>query len=327
MLYLTSSSAGDAQGEGRCQARPRRNFEAIFAQYGMDAQEKRIGVVVGGSLSKGLTVRLEPGQDVEDLAVGRYVVVRGSRSRFFCMITDVLLDNTNPEMPEQPSRCLQPLSARCLYRHSRLWPDQHSADALLRGGCQQAAARPVRSRPSPATSWRCTTPRWAMSTRSLARKTTIASTVGTPLELSSVSAHLDLNRLVERSIGVFGQERHGQELPHPAAAGGRDRAQQGELPDLRHAQRLRWRCQARGGGQAKGLVDVVGRERVAVCTLDPDSARRRRSNPDFAVTLPYSAIEPEDLGDAARDHEPVRCHDRRRLPAAERRWGRTGSAG
>ncbi|MDX2139112.1 MAG: hypothetical protein SF123_13570, partial [Chloroflexota bacterium] len=37
----------------------------------------RLGVIVGGSLSKGLTVKLERGQTVEDLAVGRYVVVRG----------------------------------------------------------------------------------------------------------------------------------------------------------------------------------------------------------------------------------------------------------
>ena len=38
---------------------------------------RRLGVVVGGSLSKGLDVKLDRETVIEDLAVGRYVVVRG----------------------------------------------------------------------------------------------------------------------------------------------------------------------------------------------------------------------------------------------------------
>ena len=64
-------------------------------------QRPRLGVVIGGSLSKGLAVKLDagdlPGGLIEQLAVGRYVVVRGlTGRRFFCIVTDIALEHTNP---------------------------------------------------------------------------------------------------------------------------------------------------------------------------------------------------------------------------------------
>src|SRR5262249_57515553 len=63
---------------------------------------KRLGVVVGGSLTKGLDVKLDRETEIEDLAVGRYVMVRGKHKRFFCMVTDVVLDSTNPAIRSDP---------------------------------------------------------------------------------------------------------------------------------------------------------------------------------------------------------------------------------
>src|SRR6185436_14811347 len=62
----------------------------------------RLGVVVGGSLTKGLDVKLDRDTEIEDLAVGRYVVVRGKHKRFFCMVTDIVLDSTNPAIRSDP---------------------------------------------------------------------------------------------------------------------------------------------------------------------------------------------------------------------------------
>jgi len=39
-----------------------------------------LGVVVSGSLSRGLDAKLAPDRLIEGLAVGRYVVIRGRRS-------------------------------------------------------------------------------------------------------------------------------------------------------------------------------------------------------------------------------------------------------
>ena len=43
--------------------------------------------------------------------MGRYVVARGRRARFFCMITDVALDSTNPLIAKQPPDMSDPFLA------------------------------------------------------------------------------------------------------------------------------------------------------------------------------------------------------------------------
>ncbi|HRF94510.1 MAG TPA: hypothetical protein PLZ51_04930, partial [Aggregatilineales bacterium] len=74
----------------------------------------RLGVVVGGSLSKGLVVKLESAQSVENLAVGRYVVVHGAEKRFFCMLTDIELNTTTPNIQNDPPN-MQDAFLRAVY--------------------------------------------------------------------------------------------------------------------------------------------------------------------------------------------------------------------
>ena len=68
---------------------------------------QRLGLVVGGSLSAGVDVKLEvgqlPGGIIEDMAVGRYVVIEGATERkFFSIVTDIALDTTNLDLPKSP---------------------------------------------------------------------------------------------------------------------------------------------------------------------------------------------------------------------------------
>src|SRR5262245_42601516 len=67
----------------------------------------RLGLVVGGSLSQGVQVKLDvgqvPGGVIEDMAVGRYVVVEGKTDRkFFSIVPDIALDSTNPDLARTP---------------------------------------------------------------------------------------------------------------------------------------------------------------------------------------------------------------------------------
>ena len=57
------------------------------------AGEREVGVVVGGSLSQGVQVRLSHTRSVEDIAVGAYVSIEGQFNRSFGMITDVKLES------------------------------------------------------------------------------------------------------------------------------------------------------------------------------------------------------------------------------------------
>ena len=61
-----------------------------------------LGLVIQGSLSKGLEVRLHANVSVEEMRVGKFLVVRGQRSQFFCLLTDVSLGSASPRILANP---------------------------------------------------------------------------------------------------------------------------------------------------------------------------------------------------------------------------------
>ncbi len=61
-----------------------------------------LGSITQGSLSQGLEVRLHPDVSVEDMRVGKFLVVEGVRSRFFCMLTDVALGTSSNRIVANP---------------------------------------------------------------------------------------------------------------------------------------------------------------------------------------------------------------------------------
>ncbi|MCL6754218.1 ATPase, partial [Nostoc sp. CCCryo 231-06] len=61
-----------------------------------------LGSVTQGSLSEGLEVRLHPDVLVEDMRVGKFLVVEGMKSRFFCMLTDVCLGTSSQRIVANP---------------------------------------------------------------------------------------------------------------------------------------------------------------------------------------------------------------------------------
>src|SRR5579871_4712614 len=61
-----------------------------------------LGLITRGSLSAGLGLRLDPGVSVEDMRVGRFVVIEGRENRFFCLVTDMELGATNPRVLLDP---------------------------------------------------------------------------------------------------------------------------------------------------------------------------------------------------------------------------------
>ena len=61
-----------------------------------------LGIVVQGSLSDGLEVRLNGEISVEDMRVGKFLVVHGRYTRFFCILTDVTLGTSSPRILVNP---------------------------------------------------------------------------------------------------------------------------------------------------------------------------------------------------------------------------------
>ncbi|MEM9245947.1 MAG: ATP-binding protein [Cyanobacteria bacterium P01_F01_bin.153] len=61
-----------------------------------------LGTVIQGSLSEGLEVRLNGDVSVETMRVGKFLVVRGRQTHFFCMLTDVALGTASGRIAVDP---------------------------------------------------------------------------------------------------------------------------------------------------------------------------------------------------------------------------------
>jgi DNA helicase HerA-like ATPase len=118
--------------------------------------------------------------------------------------------------------------------------------------------------------------------------------VGSPLELEQTQINLDLHRLVERSVGVFGKSGTGKSfLARMLLAGVIQRQQAVNLIFDMHND-YGWEGTNEGGPRAKGLKQLFP-AKVSIITLDPESTARRGGRPDFEVKLGYDEIEPEDI--------------------------------
>ena len=61
------------------------------ADADLDSQGAALGLVVDGSLSQGVEVRLDPSASEEDVKVGAFVTIRGDNNNFVGLVTDVSL--------------------------------------------------------------------------------------------------------------------------------------------------------------------------------------------------------------------------------------------
>ncbi len=250
----------------------------------------RLGVVVGGSLSKGLVVKLDREQSVEDLAVGRYVVVHGANdTRFFCMVTDIALNSANPGIQSNPPELQDDDFLRDIYIGTAAYGTVNVTPML---SIEEGEPKPVKTIPGHFM------PVFNASVGDVnavfGEEDAAHFNVGAPLELETTQINLDLKRLVQRSVGVFGKSGTGKSfLTRMLIAGVIQWGQAVNLIFDMHND-YGWSATDERGTQAKGLKQLFTNE-VVIITLDGESTRRRGAKYDFEVKLGYDEIDPEDI--------------------------------
>ena len=71
-----------------------------------------LGMVVSGSLTDGMVVRLDADRSIEEIKVGTFVNIQGQHMRFFGVVTDAALASMDPSMPTQPPDVSDPFIAQ-----------------------------------------------------------------------------------------------------------------------------------------------------------------------------------------------------------------------
>ncbi|NEN96961.1 MAG: ATP-binding protein [Moorea sp. SIO3I7] len=278
-----------------------------------------LGSVIQGSLSAGLEVRLHPDVSVEDMRVGKFLVVQGMRSRFFCMLTDVSLGTSSQRIlvnPPNPNDDFlrDVLAGSGTYGTINLTPmlmftpqkSQSQPPVELNGksplGSFQAQSSeemellPVKTIPSHFSQV------YDASERDF--RAVFGSeddphrrnfSIGQPLDME-VPICIDLDRFVERSNGVFGKSGTGKSFLTRLLLSGIIRRQAAVNLIFDMHSEYGWEAVSEGKqfSTVKGLRQLFPSQ-VQVYTLDPESTRRRGIRDAQELYLSYDQIEVEDI--------------------------------
>ncbi len=264
-----------------------------MSQADMSEGERRLGMVVSGSLTKGVEVKLAGSISVEEMAVGRYVTIEGEKRRFFGMITDVTLGTIDPQLTTTPPDISDPFIAEVVagtgtYGILRILPLLTlggDAISLLEG------PQPVKTVPTHFSAV------WEASQRDVelvfGHEDERRFYIGTPLDMET-KVCLNLFEFVKRSNGVFGKSGTGKTfLTRLLLIGMLQKNTAVSLVFDMHNE-YGWEGFAEGGRKVKALKQLFP-SKVAIFALDEESSRRRRVSTDFVVKIGYDEIEPEDM--------------------------------
>ncbi len=255
---------------------------------------ERLGIVVSGSLGKGVEVRLDSSTSIEDMVVGRFVTIEGQKRRFFGMITDISLGVSDQRLTISPPDPSDPFIAEVLAGTST-FGTLHVSPSLVIGGDAAAileGPQPVKTIPS------------HFSVVKLATQEDVELVFGTedekrfhignPLDME-VKLCLDLEELVTRSNGIFGKSGTGKTfLTRILLIGMLQKSRAVNLVFDMHNE-YGWEGSSEGlTKKVKGLKQW-GQAKVAIFTLDKENSDTRQVPTDFTIQIGYDEITPEDI--------------------------------
>jgi len=257
---------------------------------------QRLGLVVGGSLSAGLDVKLDvgqvPGGIIEDMAVGRYVVVEGATGRkFFSIVTDIALDNANPDLAKSPPAPGDEF-AKHIYGSALAFGLLKVAPMLL---LEEGSKEPKPVKTIPAHFSQVFEATEEDVNNVFGKEDARHWHIGAPLDMETVKVNLDLKRFVERSSGVFGKSGTGKSFITRTILAGIVKANAASCLIFDMHNDYGWSVLDEGGREFKGLRQLFTDGRVQVITLDPETSRHRGSKTDGVLQIGLDQIEPEDV--------------------------------
>ncbi|MFP4007854.1 MAG: helicase HerA domain-containing protein [Spirulinaceae cyanobacterium] len=279
-----------------------------------------LGSVIQGSLSQGLEVRLHADVSVEDMRVGKFLVVQGMRSRFFCLLTDVTLGTSSQRIivnPPDPNDDFlrQVLAGNGTFGTVNISPmlmltpgetsssngnGNGNGNTSLGSFAAQTSADiellPVKTIPSHFSQvYEANEGDFRMVFGWEDDPTRRNFAIGKPLDMD-VPVCINLDRIVERSNGIFGKSGTGKSFLTRLLISGiiRKQAAVNLMFDM-HSE-YGWEAMREGKevSTVKGLCQLFPGQ-VEIYTLDPEATRRRGVNHAQELYLSFDQIEIEDL--------------------------------
>ena len=255
----------------------------------MEQSRGRIGVIISGSLTEGLTARVDAAHQVESLRVGQFLLVAGRQHEFFAMLTDVALAATGAAVLADPPADDPFLQE--VFAGTSTYATIELRLSLMLPRDEADGMRPVKT--IPAHFAPVFQAEEADFRRVFGSEDATHFEIGRPLDMD-VPVCIDLTRFVERSNGVFGKSGTGKSFLTRLLLSGTMRA--GVATNLIFDMHSEYGSDAtsEAGGFVKGLRKIFGPS-VRIYTLDPESTRRRGGQYDHDIRIGLNEIDVDDI--------------------------------
>ncbi len=242
-------------------------------------------------------MRLDSATSVEDLRVGRFVVIEGRSCRFFSMLTDVELASSNTQLlnfpPATDRFMLDVLSGATMFGSVKVQPmlmlDKQAGNLEL---------SPVKTIPAHFSSvYEATEDDFALvfGRESENDPKDTFYNVGQPLNMD-IPVCVDLARFIERSNGIFGKSGTGKSFLTRIFLCGIMKKNLASMLVFDMHNEYGWQAMSENKSQprVKGLKQLFGTD-VLVYSLDAESSRDRGIPDARELYIGYDQIEIEDL--------------------------------
>ena len=171
----------------------------------MGHESNQLGLVIGGSISQGVEVRLKDSKLIEETKIGTFVTINGAHSKFFGTITDLRLDTADNKFSSSVSSdsrsLIEVISGISTYSVATIMPSLNIDSAFL-------TPQPSKSLPQ------------HFSVAFRASNEDVAEVfgnederhiwIGSPLDMEDAHVCLNLEEFVKRSNAVFGKSGTGK---------------------------------------------------------------------------------------------------------------------
>lgn len=260
-------------------------------------QRRRLGIVTGGTFNDGLTVRLDAETDTEMLRIGSFCVIEGNEFRYFSTIQDLRLQSTDAGLVADPPRSLSPLIRQALMGTTTYAIAEVKPTLMLRKYMadeyqvkdETEGPQPVKTIPMHFANLVEAQPQDFVAVFGKEMERGTAFSLGTPLTMD-IPICIKLDRLVERSTGIFGSTGTGKSFLARILLAGMIKKEvavnlifdmHDEYATGKRSEEDDW---------VKGLRELFGAGRVALFSLD-----ERKQSADQHIVIGLDQIESGDI--------------------------------
>ncbi|MBI2996547.1 MAG: ATP-binding protein [Candidatus Melainabacteria bacterium] len=280
--------------------------------------KKLIGQIVSGSFSKGLLLKLSNDFDIEELRIGKFVIIEGEKTKYFSMVTDIQLETSNNKLfnfiPSPKENFIKDvLKGTSVYGLVHLTPY-----LMTDLNTHEESIPKVKTIPPHFSCVYEATEKDIEQIFGREEKLNNDFHIGYPAEME-IPLCINLDKFVQRSNAVFGKSGTGKSFLSRILLSGILKKDTASILIFDMHNEYGWQGTNEELVAAKGLKQLFN-DKVEVFTLDPEN-KSYTFKDAIDLTISYNQVEIEDLellqgelglSEAAIDHARLvqREHDK-----------------